>query len=254
MNQADKQLLLKRLPLHLDQDNMTEFIDILDFFHYKTTGYFIDIGANDPKHNSLTYFLQEIGWTGMLIEPLAQCYRDLKKERPGITIYNNACTSPEKVGSKTLYATGQHCVMASLEKNLDDFDVQYTHEENVEAVTLNSLLEKDPIHKIDFISIDVEGTELDVLKGFDIKKYKPRLIILEDKLYNLEKHHYLIQRGYKLVKRTNINNWYTPVEENEIKSTLKERLRLIRKTSRFWVQINRFKRWKKNRLKLMENS
>lgn len=66
---------------------------------------------------------------------------------------------------------------------------------------------------IDFISIDVEGHELDVLDGFDLARWRPRLILIEDLLLHLRVHRYLMLHGYCCLRRTGINNWYMPAKE-----------------------------------------
>ncbi|MBI4245098.1 MAG: FkbM family methyltransferase, partial [Planctomycetes bacterium] len=83
--------------------------------------------------------------------------------------------------------------------------------------------------KIDFLSIDVEGTELDVLRGLNLGKYRPRLILLEDRLVYLNKHRWLKSKGYKLVKRTGFNNWYIPKNEHFGLSSRKEKFGIFKK-------------------------
>ena len=61
--------------------------------------------------------------------------------------------------------------------------------------TLDSILEEAGAHPgFDFLSIDVEGHEIEVLRGFDIARWRPRLILLEDHVADLSKHRYLIAR------------------------------------------------------------
>jgi hypothetical protein len=139
--------------------------------------------------------------------------------------------------------------VATVEKNVDDFDIQYAFTESCDAVTLDSLLNKVNPARVDFLSIDTEGTELDVLLGFDLARHRPRLILIEDKLYHLTKHRYLTQQGYKLVKRTMLNNWYVPALENNlnIRSSLGERLRLRRKINPLSAYFRRKRREKRMR-------
>jgi hypothetical protein len=66
------------------------------------------------------------------------------------------------------------------------------------------------IDRVDFLSVDVEGAELAVLRGFSIPRYRPRLILIEDDVQDRTKHDYLEAEGYKLVRRTALNNWYVP--------------------------------------------
>jgi hypothetical protein len=111
----------------------------------------------------------------------------------------------------------------------------------VPARSLNDILEENQIDRIDFLSIDVEGAELDVLKGFDLEKYRPALILLEDKHVALTKHRYLKKRGYKLVKRTKQNCWYVPKGARRPPQSIKEKIRLLK---RMYISIW----WKKCRL------
>ena len=87
-----------------------------------------------------------------------------------------------------------------------------THGLPGELRTLDSVLEESGLQRIDFLSLDVEEMELDVLAGFDLTKWKPKLILIEDFLYDGCKRTYLRRRGYKLVRRTGYNNWHVPRE------------------------------------------
>ena len=51
------------------------------------------------------------------------------------------------------------------------------------------------------------------MRGLDFKKFRPALVLIEDGCRDLDKHRYLRQNGYKLVKRTTLNNWYIPQDE-----------------------------------------
>ena len=62
----------------------------------------------------------------------------------------------------------------------------------------------------EFLSIDVEGHELEVLGGFDLARWRPRLILLEDHVGDLAKHRYLENAGYRLIRRCENNGWYVP--------------------------------------------
>ena len=78
--------------------------------------------------------------------------------------------------------------------------------------TLDSILEEagSPAG-FDFLSIDVEGHEIDVLRGFDIARWRPRLIMIEDHVADLSKHRYLISSGYRIIRRYENNGWYVPL-------------------------------------------
>ena len=85
------------------------------------------------------------------------------------------------------------------------------------------------INKIDFLSIDVEGTEMEVLLGLDFNLYHPKLILLEDKHLYLKKHLFLKKNGYKLVQRLNRNSWYIPKEIKFKSRSFKGKLKLLKR-------------------------
>jgi FkbM family methyltransferase len=241
--------LLAECQPHFEPPNFEECRLILEAFGFAREGFFIEVGANDPRQNSLTYILERLGWTGMLVDPLSACYQKLLRDRPRSRSFHCACVRPDQIGRITLHAPDPSSVVATVEKNVDDFDIQYAFTESCDAVTLDSLLNKVNPARVDFLSIDTEGTELDVLLGFDLARHRPRLILIEDKLYHLTKHRYLTQQGYKLVKRTMLNNWYVPALENNlnIRSSLGERLRLRRKINPLSAYFRRKRREKRMR-------
>jgi Methyltransferase FkbM domain len=103
------------------------------------------------------------------------------------------------------------------------------HEE-VQVVTLDDILAQADNPRIDFLSIDVEGNDLQVLRGFDIQRHRPQLIIIEDDYRSrLRIYSHLKQQGYRLVKRTGSNNWYVPKSEPFTLTTGWEKIMLFRK-------------------------
>jgi hypothetical protein len=102
--------------------------------------------------------------------------------------------------------------------------------EEVQVLTLDEILEQAGNPRIDFISIDVEGFEMQVLSGFDLQRHQPALLLLEDNFPNrLRVHRYMKDQGYRLVKRTGCNNWYVPRNQPFTMTTSWERVKLFRK-------------------------
>jgi FkbM family methyltransferase len=234
---------------YFEPPNLEECRLILEAFGFAREGFFIEVGANHPQRNSLTYLLERMGWSGILVDPLTACYEKLLKARPRSRCFRCACVGPDKLGTLTLHAPDPSSVVATVEKNVDDFDIQYAFTETCDAVTLDSLLEQVKPARIDFLSIDTEGTEMDVLLGFDLERHRPRLILIEDKLYHLNKHRYLSSRGYRLVKRTMLNNWYMPARSRDLKvrSSAGERFRLWKKMLAVSAYFRRRRREKRMR-------
>jgi hypothetical protein len=186
---------------------------IRDFFQNATAGFFVEVGANEPTEpESQTWHLEQMGWRGILIEPIPDLANKARMTRPNAKVWQVACTSSAEEGSVEFLIpiANQQLVTghASLRANIDEHN--YTNFEKIttEATTLTKILKSENVDRIDFLSIDVEGAELEVLLGLDLTKYRPKLILLEDKHLYMSKHRYLRKNGYKISQRLNRNCWY----------------------------------------------
>lgn len=198
------------------------------FFGKKREGFFVEVGANDPRRGSQTWLLEQNGWRGILVEPQSALYRTLVAERKNSKVYNVACGAPDQRGTAMLHLATE-TGFATLEKQVDSLGIEFVGTEAVKIVPLDELVAQEGNPRIDFLSIDVEGGEVNVLRGFDLQRHRPALILIEDGVRTLEKHHYMTSRGYKLVKRTTLNNWYVPRETRFTMTTFGERMELFRK-------------------------
>ncbi len=133
-------------------------VDMLSdhFFIHKKKGIYIDIGCHHPFLNNNTLPLHKRGWRGINIE---------------IGVSDNK-------GVADLYFFHNRAAKNSLSKELGS---EAKNIKKINTDTLNNIIENSKFanEKINFLSIDVEGYELIVLQGFDLKKYKPDLIVLE---------------------------------------------------------------------------
>jgi len=210
------------------RDRIREAELIWEYFERRTEGFFIDVGANDPEKGSQTWFFEQQGWRGILIEPQARFAEKLREARPRSTIFQVACGAPGHPDQMPLYIaeSPRH---SSLGKNLVEANTKYLHAEMVKVMTLDEILAASGSPAVDFISIDVEGTQLDVLRGFSLQRHRPSLLFIEDHLHNLRVHRYLTRHDYRLVKRTGSNNWYVPSDRPFNLSKPLERARLWKK-------------------------
>jgi FkbM family methyltransferase len=173
-------------------------------------GFFVDVGANDPKDMSQTWHLEQMGWTGILIEPQPDFAQRLREQRRA-RVFASACSSPENAGKMLPFqVSGIHSSL-----NLDFFVAGMRKRDVIEVPvrTLDDILaEANAPIPVDMISIDVESHEIEVLNGLTLSRWRPRLILIEDLAFDLGIHKLLQSRGYKWVRRTGLNGWYVPAD------------------------------------------
>jgi FkbM family methyltransferase len=199
--------------------------EFLEFFTPHTPGFFAEVGANHPWRGSQTWHLEQRGWRGILVEPLPEHADRLRRTRTA-AVFAVACSSPENAGQMLPFFA------ADALSGLDRSQMAPWAEPqviNVPVRTLDSILERAGAPQpIDFLSIDVEGHEIEVLRGFDFARWAPRLILLEDHIANLNRHRFMTKNGYRLVRRTGLNGWYVP-ETAPIRFGLEDNWHLLRK-------------------------
>jgi FkbM family methyltransferase len=171
-------------------------------------GYFVEVGANEPRARSQTWHLEQAGWTGVLIEPQPALVAKLRAQREA-KVFAVACSSPANAGhTLPLHVAGP---LSSLDRTRMAPGATPETVIEVPVRTLDSVLtEAGAPTRFDFLSIDVEGHEIEVLRGFDIARWQPRLILLEDHVADLSKHRYLTAAGYRIIRRYENNGWYVP--------------------------------------------
>jgi FkbM family methyltransferase len=188
--------------------------ELLEHFFKGSIGYFVEVGANDPVFDSKTWNLEQLGWTGLLIEPQPELAQRLKATRKA-SVGCFACGSPSQhQTTMTLHIAGDYGGHSSL--NPDHFVAGscVTSKIEVPVVTLESALRHhNPPRPIDLLAIDTEGFDLEVLDGIDLAYWRPRLILIEDMVLHLGTHRYLTERGYRWIGRSGLNGWYVPAAD-----------------------------------------
>lgn len=179
-----------------------EFEQALLAEYLPAKGVFVEVGAYHSVHLSQTWALEQRGWDGLLIEPIPAQAEDLRRNRRA-RVFEVACGSPQQHGLTQ---------KMSIAGSLSSFRADKRPSCDVSIRTLDSVLLEAQAKKIDFLSIDVEGFELDVLRGLSFARFRPGLILLEDFADRLDKHRFMRARGYKRVRRTGNNSWYVPRE------------------------------------------
>jgi FkbM family methyltransferase len=199
---------------------------VREFFRDTPRGFFVEVGANDPQKDSQSWHLEQQGWTGILIEPVPELAAELKRMRKA-QVFEVACSSPEQAGKVLrLHVAGP---FSSFDPNLAVTGMRAERTVDVKVCTLDAVLvEGGATAPLDLLSVDVEGHELEVLRGFDFARWKPRLILLEDHVSSLDKHRFMRRAGYTLMRRTGLNGWYVP-REAAPRMDLLGRMQILRK-------------------------
>jgi FkbM family methyltransferase len=181
-----------------------------EFFGRSKRGFFVDVGANDPVVGSQTWHLEQLGWDGVLVEPQRDLAEKLRQRRRA-KVYPVACSSPANSGkTMTLHLAG---IQSSLKPDFFVPDMRPDGVSEVPISTLDEILtESNAPAPLDLVSIDVETHEIEVLNGFDLARWRPKLILIEDIVLNLRLHRYLASKGYKWIRRTGLNGWYVPID------------------------------------------
>jgi FkbM family methyltransferase len=197
-----------------------------EFFQATPAGFFVDVGANAPRDGSQTWAMEQRGWNGVLVEPQPDLAEQLRRERRA-KVFAVACSSPGNAGKTlTLYLAG---IQSSLKADFYAAGMQRAGSCEVPIMTLDRVLEDAGAPcPLDFVSIDVEGHDIELLDGFSLAQWRPRLLLIEDVVQNLSLHRYLTRRGYRWFRRTGINSWYVPADANHRVSPA-GRLQFIRK-------------------------
>jgi FkbM family methyltransferase len=199
---------------------------VREFFHGARSGFFVEVGANRPRQESQTWHLEQLGWTGVLIEPQPSLAEELRRVRSA-QVFAVACSSPENAGRRMpLHVAG---ALSSLDRDRMAPGARAEQVIDVAVRTLDDILiEARAPDRFEFLSVDVEGHELEVLGGFDFARWRPRLVLLEDHVGNLEKHRFLRRSGYRLIRRVENNGWYVP-RDAVVAVAPRERWEIVRK-------------------------
>lgn len=187
------------------QEGQDKFLLSLDFIKQKKNGVFIDIGANDGVTFSNTKLLEDIGWNGVCIEPLPETFEKLRQNRR-CEVYNVAITDKEgEIEFQQII--GQSEMLSGILENYDERHTKRIEREigehggqrhiiKVKGVPFSKLIDKE---NIDYVSIDVEGSEMNVLKSIDFTKHNITLFSIENNYNTEEIPNFMKEKGYKKV-------------------------------------------------------
>lgn len=184
---------------------------VASYLKFKKNGIFIEFGATDGIKDSNTYNLEKnYSWSGVLVEPIKSFYNKLKDNRNSICLNKVVYSKNEQ---ELIFQEHNIKELSTLkgfkENNNRKRNKNEVHEYKVSSIKLENIFDDYlKTKEIDYLSIDTEGSEYEILKNFNFKKYKINIITVE---HNYSKnrakiHKLLIKNGYAQVLK-NLSFW-----------------------------------------------
>lgn len=172
------------------------------FFNGQVDGFYVDVGAHHPKRFSNTFLFYQKGWRGINIDAMPGSMVQFNRSRP--RDINIEKPVSDKVETLTYYAFNEPALNGfskeiSLSRNgLRDYQIEFTKE--IETTTLQEILDEwlPGGKKIDFLTIDVEGLDIQVLRSINLVQHAPRMILVE-----------ILQTTYLEVSNSEVNKHLT---------------------------------------------
>jgi FkbM family methyltransferase len=202
--------LLRHSKSQLGQDILALTVSGLD-----KPGFFVEFGASDGLALSNSHMLEKhFGWTGVLCEPSTAWHEALKQNR-SCTI-DTRCVysvSGEKISFSENYLGELSAITAYAEPNASGILKRTTSSYEVETISLQNLLKEHNAPKfVDFLSIDTEGSEFEILKSFDFQSYRFGAICVEHNFADTREkiNKLLLANGYVQVHPdlSDFDDWY----------------------------------------------
>lgn len=176
------------------------------FFKNKRNGVFVDIGAHDGMTISNTYFFEKtMGWTGICVEPIPEVFQKLEQTRSATCI--QGCIYDSKEEAQFLRFKGYPEMLSGLmdtnqrrqEEALESVQNGSAEIITVKCYNLNQLLLDQGIHHVDYLSVDTEGGEVNILKSIDYDKIIVDVIDVENNDGDALFEKFLSSKGYKKI-------------------------------------------------------
>lgn len=187
-----------------------QFKNLLDMLERDTDDiiFFVEVGAYDGISGDPIYHKAvQYNWSGILIEPVTSSFRKLKENyaaNPNVIFENIAID--QEAGIRAMYLSERQSNLylsaAALRRNVNHENNPFK-EELVRCMTLQSVLNKHKVQKIDLLQVDAEGNDLMIIKNFDFERYQPAVVNFEANILHEEAAvedtiDYLMSLGYKI--------------------------------------------------------
>ena len=177
----------------------------------KARGYYVDVGAFDPKKFSNTYLFYKQGWSGINIDATPGSMEEFRRVRPRDTNIETAISDKEEEMKFHVYSNPVYNALDRtrlLEREVESLD--YLGTQVVRSTRLEKVIEQHlpKFQTIDFLSVDVEGHEISVLQSHDWVRFRPTYLCVEERgsslsdAFGSEVVQFLSGKGYELFAKT----------------------------------------------------
>lgn len=212
ISEMDKEIDKEYQPIRSFSLNEID-VQLNKIFKNKKKGFYVELGANDGINQSNTFFFEKFfNWSGILIEPYIENFKACKANRSPLNYFVNAACVSNSFKSDTMPLIYSNLMTIALSGDNEIMDREMHAKSGSKFIngknfvfnsptrTLTSILEESKAPKmIDLLSLDVEGAEIEVLKGLDHSKYRFNYICVESRDIN-EMTRYLESHNYKLIR------------------------------------------------------
>ncbi len=150
---------------------------------FSRSGFYVDVGAADPIRFSNSYRFYKKGWSGILVEPNPGRIDRLKTIRPRDTVLNIGVSTTNGGLPFFFFDPPNVSTFSDRGKEVNVSNgYRYVKTEIIQTISLREILDqnyRDELGRIDFLSVDTEGFDMDVLRSNDWSKYRPRYVLVE---------------------------------------------------------------------------
>jgi FkbM family methyltransferase len=186
-------------------------------------GRYVDVGAGHPTHHSVTKLFYDAGWSGINVEPLPVMARRLETERPrDVTVHAAVSSQPaEQIELTVVDSWDELSTTSSTRADAMREEGRALSTTRVAVARLDDLLDAQGWPEVHFLKIDVEGTELDVLRTLDLGRHRPWVVLLEvvaggteaSQREDIRRH--MEDAGYVHAWFDGLNDFYVAAERTE---------------------------------------
>jgi FkbM family methyltransferase len=196
------------------QDNNNHFLFLKNYFKDKKDGFYIDVGCYHPIRLSNTKFLYDKGWRGINIDISKKSIDLFKIARKKDINLNIGAGNKNEISKAYFQKDLFHA--NTLDHGHSERFLKVSNTKEIKVQTLDSVINEHAKNmKIDFIDIDCEGKDLQVLQGLDLSKNKIDLILIEAHGYN-ENTKRSGELIFDIMKRNNFKKLYGDYPDNLI--------------------------------------